>query len=103
MLFSFRASRTSSIRNHHRQGLVGLLVASALLSLAPVASAASDSSAPTVKVTAPYDGSTVAGMVTLTASASDNVGVVEVRWYIDGAEVAKDLAAKWSRTWNART
>ena len=91
------------IRNRRRQGLVGVLVASAVLSLAPVASAAPDSTAPTVKVTAPTDGSTAAGMVTLTASASDNVGVVEVRWYIDGVEVARDFAAKWSRTWNARS
>ena len=102
-MLTSRASHASIIRSRRRHGLVGVLAAAALLSLAPAASAAPDSTAPTVEVTAPWRGSTVAGMVTLTASASDNVGVVEVRWYIDGVEVARELAAGWSRTWNARS
>ena len=75
----------------------------ALISVAPNASAAPDTQAPSVRVTAPVSGATAAGMVTLSASASDNVGVVQVRWYIDGAEVARDDKANWWRFWSART
>jgi beta-glucanase (GH16 family) len=54
-----------------------------------------------VKVTTPWSGSTVAGTVRLTAQASDNVGVVEVRWYVDGVEVARDTTPGWARQWRS--
>ena len=83
--------------------LAGVLAAAALLGLAPAACAAPDTTAPTVDVTAPVERIHGRREVTLTAAASDNVGVAEVRWYIDGVEVARDVAAEWSRTWNARS
>ena len=52
----------------------------------PVAPAApSDTSAPSVSMTAPANGSTVSGTITLTAQASDNVGVSSVQFRRDGA------------------
>jgi hypothetical protein len=64
----------------------------------------SDTTAPTVSVTAPAAGATVSGTATLSASASDNRGVVQVKWYVDGAEVAWDGdGAPWTKPWNSAT
>lgn len=46
-----------------------------------------DRQAPSVSVTSPLDATTVAGIVMVTASASDNVGVAGVQFMIDGANV----------------
>src|SRR4029453_735924 len=43
--------------------------------------------APTVSVTPPAGGATVSGTVTVTASASDNVAVAGVRFFVDGTPV----------------
>ena len=42
-----------------------------------------DTTPPTVSITAPANGATVKGTVTVTASASDNVGVVGVQFLLD--------------------
>lgn len=44
-----------------------------------------DTSAPTVRITAPAASSTISGTVNLTAAASDNVGVAGVQFLVDGA------------------
>src|SRR5205807_2083234 len=63
-----------------------------------------DNSAPTVAVTAPSGGATVAGTTTVTASASDNVGVAGVRFFADGAPIgAEDTAAPYSAAWDTTT
>src|SRR5207247_4013274 len=46
-----------------------------------------DTTPPTVAITAPAAGATVAGTVTVSASASDNVGVVGVQFKLDGASL----------------
>jgi hypothetical protein len=63
-----------------------------------------DTTAPTVSLTAPADNATVSGAsVTLSASASDNVGVVGVQFLLDGAAVgAEDTTAPYSITWDSR-
>ena len=60
-----------------------------------------DHTAPTVSLTAPTNGATVSGTVTMTASASDDVGVARVEFLVDGAVVATDTAAPWSAAWNS--
>jgi hypothetical protein len=45
---------------------------------------ASDTIRPTVAITSPSPGATVSGTITVMADASDNVGVVGVRFYYDG-------------------
>ena len=66
--------------------------------------AAADAVKPVVSVTAPAAGATVSGLATLSASASDNVGVTQVKWYVDGVEVAHDAAGPtWSTTWSTTT
>ena len=53
-------------------------------------------------VTSPTANATVAGTVTLTAAASDNVAVLGVQFYVDGAPVGtEDTSAPYSRTWTS--
>ena len=44
-----------------------------------------DTTAPTVSLTGPAEGATVSGTVTLSANASDNVGVAGVQFKVDGS------------------
>jgi hypothetical protein len=50
-------------------------------------SAFNDRTPPTVTITAPANGSTVSRTITITANASDNVGVVGVQFLLDGANL----------------
>ena len=67
------------------------------------ASVATDTTAPTVSVTAPTSGSTATGIVTVTASASDAVGVAGVQFRIDSQNLgAEDTVAPYSIDWDSR-
>jgi uncharacterized delta-60 repeat protein len=55
-------------------------------------SGAPDATPPSVSISAPVDGSTVPAAVTVSASASDNVGVASVEFYADGVAVGTDTA-----------
>ncbi|MBW3538537.1 right-handed parallel beta-helix repeat-containing protein [Candidatus Parcubacteria bacterium] len=69
-------------------------------STAPPPPPPSDATAPTASITAPAGGSTVSGNTSVTATASDNVGVTKVELYIDGKLTAADIAAPYSFSWN---
>ncbi len=60
-----------------------------------------DSTPPSVSITAPTQGATVTGAVSITASATDAVGVDRVEFLVDGALLAADNAAPYSVSWNA--
>jgi fibronectin type 3 domain-containing protein len=62
-----------------------------------------DTTAPQVTVTAPAAGSLVGGTVTLNVSATDNVGVTRVDYYVDGAFVGSSTASPFSKTFDTRT
>lgn len=65
-----------------------------------------DTTPPTgVAVTAPSGGATISGTsVTLSATASDNVGVAGVQFKVDGGNVSvEDTAAPFSITWDSTT
>jgi len=66
----------------------------------PATTTTGDTTAPAVSVTAPTGGSTVSGSVTVTAAASDNVGVSKVEFYVNGALQATDTATPYSFSWN---
>jgi serine protease len=51
-------------------------------------------------VTAPAAGSTVSGTVTVTATASDDVGVTKIELYVDGTLLASGTASPFSAPWN---
>lgn len=60
-----------------------------------------DISAPIVSLTAPAAGATVTGTASVTASASDNVGVAKVQLKLDGADLGPALtAAPYTYAWN---
>ena len=65
-------------------------------------SAVQDSTPPTASVTDPADGSLVAGSsVTVSATASDNVGVAGVQFQLDGMNLgAEDTASPYSVQWD---
>ena len=56
-----------------------------------------DTIAPVVSLTSPADGSTVAGAITLSATASDNVGITGVQFTLDGVNIGpEDTAAPYA-------
>ena len=59
-----------------------------------------DTTAPTASLTAPVNNATVSGTVPVTASASDNVGVTKVEFYLDGALLYAGNVAPFSYSWN---
>jgi glucose/arabinose dehydrogenase/PKD repeat protein len=66
--------------------------------------APTDTTPPTVSITAPAAGSTVSGTVTVTANGSDNVGVTGVQFLVDGANLgAEDGAAPYGTSWDSTT
>jgi hypothetical protein len=62
-----------------------------VLATAGVVEGIADTLVPTVSITAPSPGATVAGVVQLTAEASDNAGVVAVRFTLDGTDLGPKL------------
>ena len=62
-----------------------------------------DTTLPSVTLTAPTDGATVSGSTTLSATASDNVGVAKVEFYDNSTLLATDTTSPYSTTWNSST
>lgn len=60
---------------------------------------ATDTTAPTVALTAPADGSSVSGDVTVTATASDNVAVTKVEITAGGVLITTDTVSPYSAVW----
>src|SRR3989442_1281291 len=57
-----------------------------------------------VSITSPASGSTVSGTTTVSATASDNVGVAGVQFLVDGANLgSEDTASPYSVSWNTTT
>ena len=62
-----------------------------------------DTTAPSVALTAPTDGSTVSGPVSLSATASDNIGVAGLQFTVDGGGIGAELTAgPYGITWPAK-
>jgi hypothetical protein len=60
-----------------------------------------DSTPPTVSISAPLDGATVNGTIAISATASDNIGVVGVMFQVDGVDLtAEDQTSPYSVTWD---
>ena len=60
-----------------------------------------DTSPPAVSITAPANGATVSSTIAVSASASDNGGLVGVQFELDGANLgAEDTSSPYSASWN---
>jgi hypothetical protein len=69
-----------------------------------VGSSSSDTTAPTVSLTAPTAGATVSGNITVSANASDNVGVSGVQFKLDGNNLqSEDITSPYSISWDSTT
>jgi glucose/arabinose dehydrogenase len=63
-----------------------------------------DTTPPTVSISAPAAGATVAGTVSVTASASDDVAVAGVQFVLDGANLgAEDTSSPYAVSWDTTT
>lgn len=75
-----------------------------LASVPPPPPSSGDVTPPTVAVTSPAAGRTVQGQINVTASASDNVGVVGVQFKIDGQNLGtEDTVRPFTRVWKTGT
>jgi hypothetical protein len=100
---SANASNGTHVLRASAQDAAGNVTTSSGLTVT-VSNQQTDTTLPTVSLTAPASGATVSGIVTVAASASDNVGVTSVQFTIDGANVgAPDTSAPWSLSWDTRT
>jgi hypothetical protein len=62
-----------------------------------------DTTPPVVAITAPVSGAKVSGIVNISASASDNVGVVGVQFRVDGVNFGSELSAQpYTVVWDTR-
>src|SRR6185436_2065164 len=68
--------------------------------IATATTAAPDTTAPTVSMTAPAAGASVSGTTTITATAADNIGVVGVQFLLDGASLGAEQTGPYSLAWN---
>jgi subtilisin family serine protease len=59
-----------------------------------------DTTPPVVSMGTPASGATVSGTTSVSASATDNVGVTKVELYIDGALYGTDTTAPYSFSWD---
>jgi hypothetical protein len=59
-----------------------------------------DTTAPVASITSPSNSATVSGIITVSASASDNVGVSKVELYINGTLFASDSSSPFTFTWD---
>src|SRR5439155_1358590 len=72
--------------------------------LSGTGSAPPDTTPPSVSLTAPSAGATVSGTITVSASASDNVGVVGVQFKLDGGNLGAEVTtAPYTLSWNTTT
>src|SRR5439155_322483 len=74
------------------------------VSLAGTGAAPVDTTPPTVSIASPTNGDIVTGTITVSATASDNVGVVGVQFKLDGATLdGEDTSSPYSIAWNTTT
>ncbi|MCX7796947.1 MAG: clostripain-related cysteine peptidase [bacterium] len=59
-----------------------------------------DTIPPSVSITNPTDGQTVYGTVIIQATATDDIGVAKVEFYIDGNKVGEDPSSPYEYSWN---
>src|SRR2546427_6277755 len=96
---SYFAGAMDELRIYNR-----VLSATDILALYNISAPPPDTTPPTVSITAPAAGATVAGTVTVSASATDNVGVVGVQFKLDGANLEAEVTtAPYTLSWNTAT
>ena len=63
-----------------------------------------DTEDPNASITEPASGATVSDTITITADATDNVGVTKVEFYVDtSTKIGEDSTSPYSISWNTNT
>lgn len=62
----------------------------------------SDTTPPTTKLTAPGLLATVKGTITVSATASDDVGVTRVEFYVGTQRIGSDTTSPYSMSWDSK-
>lgn len=60
-----------------------------------------DNNPPVVTLTAPTEGASVSGTVTVSATASDDIGVAKVEFYDNSSLIGSDTSSPYSASWNS--
>jgi hypothetical protein len=60
-----------------------------------------DTTPPSVGISSPANGSTVAGLVPVQGTATDNVGVVKIQLFVDGTLSGTTSSSPFSFNWNS--
>jgi len=68
--------------------------------LSNLGAAHADTTPPTTSITSPVNGATVSGNVTISASASDNVGVTKIDLLVDGSVAGTMTSAPYALLWD---
>jgi hypothetical protein len=89
-------SCTLLVKAYDAAGNVGQSSATTVTVNNPIA----DTILPTAAITSPAAGASVSGTVTITASASDNVGVSKVEFYVNGALKSTASSAPFTSVWD---
>jgi subtilisin family serine protease/fibronectin type 3 domain-containing protein len=58
---------------------------------------------PAAAITSPADGTTVSGVVSISATANDGDGVGSVQFFVDGVSLGTDTAAPYTASWDSST
>lgn len=56
---------------------------------------------PSVAITSPADGATVSGIVNITADASDDNGITQVEFFVNGASIGVDTTPSYESSWDS--
>jgi chitodextrinase len=64
---------------------------------------AGDIEVPATTITAPAENANVSGSVSVNATATDNIGVTKVEFYVNGVLKSSDTTSPYSYTWNTAT
>jgi hypothetical protein len=78
----------------------GRLNAARAVALALGSKGSGDTTPPSVTLTAPANGITVTSVVSMQASASDNVSVASVSFAVDGVPICSDASSPYTCLWN---
>ncbi|MFA6183650.1 MAG: Ig-like domain-containing protein [Parcubacteria group bacterium] len=62
-----------------------------------------DTQPPTISITSPANNSTVSGIVTMQANATDNVGISKVEFYANNSLLSSDTSAPYSFSFNSNS
>ena len=62
-----------------------------------------DTTPPMITLTAPAEAATISGTVTLTATATDNIGVTKVEFYDNSSLIGNDTSSPYEVSWDSRS